>query len=246
MADPDRGQSELIGFVLIFGIVIMAISLIGIAGFGSIDAVSDHQRTSSAEEAMTAMSENIAEVVLEGAPERSTEIGLTDAALGVGEPTTINVSIEGEGEVGSVSLEPIVYEADGNTQLAYEGSAVFRADDGHSLMLREPDMRIDEDRVVLPLVETTATGSERIAGTTTVNVETRRTGTEVAWSNRSIEGETVTIEVSSPHYEAWERYFDGRDGVTCDVDSEEQTVECTVDPEETLIVTVTTIEVTFR
>lgn len=227
---------------MIFSAVMLAIALLGVSGFAGIQAVEDHHRSSNAEQAMLALSSNVDDLQRYGAPSRSTEIRLADAGLRMEGSTVVNVSFT-NGETITVRPTPVVFEADRSTTLRYATGAVIREDDGHAVMVQEPSFVISEETLILPLDETDASNAQPISGTTAVHVEKTTTGVDVIRAADGLEG-PVTVEITSPYATAWERYLDEHAERDCSV-TDPETVSCELHP-ETVVVTVTSVDVEFR
>ena len=61
----DRGQSEVIGFVLVFVLVVSTVSIASVAGFGSLQDARDYERSQNAERAVEAIAIGVDEVTHE-------------------------------------------------------------------------------------------------------------------------------------------------------------------------------------
>lgn len=230
MREHDRGQSELLGFALIFAFIVFTIALLSATGFTGLDDAQDHQRTTNAEQAFTALAENVDDVTRRGAPGRSTEISLADASLSIGEPEEVTVTVgeETPGNTTVVETEPIVYDSGSGTTIAYSNGAVIRQDGDRSVMLRQPNFRLSADLVHLPIVSTSTTGDGSVGGTSAVGVETRRTGSEVLLTDDSASNVTVTITVTSDRVESWARYLDTETAADCGAPLDD-TVSCEIE-----------------
>lgn len=240
-ARSDRGQSELFGYLLIFSVVVLTISLIGTTGFVGLNNAQDFQRTTNAEQGFTALAGNVDDVVRRGAPSRETEIGLADASLSTENTTTVTVTVDdGTVETTTVSIHPIVYDSGSGTTLTYASGALVRQDDGSSVMFRQPSFVLTNETVLLPIVVTAPDGDATTGGTTDVAIETRSANTTVLADG---DVESVTVEVSSPHAEAWHRYLESTDA-SCD-DPGDGTVTCDLDPDRATVV-VHRVDVQFR
>ena len=251
MCNDSRGQSELLGFLLIFVVVILTIALVSATGFVGFNNAQDYQRTTSAEGSFTVLASNIDDVTRTGAPSRATEIGIADASLSIEkERSSISIELDGEaldfgenGETGS-----IVYDSGTDTTITYRNGAVIREDDGSSVLVREPDFVITDEEVILPMVHLSSEGTKEVGGTSDVDVRTVNKGTEVIAESKPVD-DNVTIVLETRHVDAWERYFEQLEGdgpvtnVTADFD--ENTVAVEIETGR-LSVTVDRVTTTFR
>lgn len=215
MRNPDprgRGQSELVGFLLIFSVVVLTIAIVGMTGFAGLDSARDFQRTANAEQAFIGLATNIDDVVREGAPSRATEIRIADASLSL-QPANTTITITHEnGTSNTTTVEPhsIVYDSQTGTSLSYRSGAVIRRDGESAVLVREPGFVLTDDEVILPVVNASPERGGTVGGSTAVTVVTRTDGTRLIALGRS--ASNVTLRVSSRHAEVWERYFAGFEG----------------------------------
>lgn len=226
MRERARGQSELIGFFLIFSVIIVTIALVGATGLVGLDNAKDFQRTTNVEQGFVAFAADVDDVARRGAPARATTIGLADATLSVEQSTTITVRID-NGTTENVTVEPhsLVYESGSGTTIAYTAGALVRADEGSPVMFRRPSARLTNDTLILPIVSLSPTANDTVGGTSDVAVETRHAGAD-AFVRDDVD--TVTVEVTSPNADAWYRYLDGVGA--CD-SPDDGTVECRFTPD---------------
>ena len=251
MCDDSRAQSELLGFVLIFAVVILTIAVVSATGVVGFNNAQDYQRTANTEGAFTVLANNVEDVTRMGAPSRGTEIGITGASLSVEtERSSMDIALDGEtlelepdGETGSV-----VYDSGTGTTLTYRSGALIREDDGSSVLFREPGFVITDEEVILPIVRLSPAGTSEVGGTSNVDVRTIHNGTEVPVDSEAVD-DNVTIVLETPHVDVWQRYFEGFDGdgpiTDVDPDPGADTVEVRIETDR-LTVTVDRITTTFR
>lgn len=226
---PDRGQSEVVGFVLVFGIIVLTIGVVAATGFGGLQNARDHEHANNAQRAFVVLSDNVDDVTQEGAPSRATEIDLGEATLSQRE--AITVTVEGTDRTDpsenfsySYEIHPIVYDAGTGERIVYAGGAIIRETEGGEVMVHEPDFLLTGERVVVPIVRTFPRGPQQVGGTSTVLVRTERTDSEVL---ESVSGDyDVTLNVTSPRAAAWERHLASKPVTDCT--RSDDTVSCSV------------------
>lgn len=244
---PDRGQSELVGFLLVFGVVVLTIALVVVTGFVGLDGAKDFQRTTNAERAFTGLADDVDDVARGGAPSRSTEIRIADGRLSL-EPAETRIEItavDGNSTAVTVETHPVVYDSGTGTTVTYRSGALVRRDGDAAVMYREPDFVLTQERVILPVVETAQEGGGPVGGTGAVDVRTVHAGEDVVIWDRPVA--KVMLNVSTPNAGAWERYFEAAsgDGPVTNVERDGEFVEVTLEPDRATV-TVHRIEVTFR
>lgn len=243
-----RAQSEVIGLVVIFGIVITAIAVVAATGFTGLQDAKHIQEANNGVKLFEILDDNVDDLVMGRAPNRATEIRLSNTQLEIADPATIEVRGH---EVGNrtanftytVTVAPIVYDLGDDTRLIYAGGALIREEYAGEVMLREPSL-VRSDRVaILPVVQTRAIGRPSVGGSQKVNIRTDLSETSL------LVAETVPhqleMRVSSPNTAAWSQYFANGpcESVTV-IDG--HTVSCDLGVAERAYVSVIRIDVEFE
>ena len=251
----DRGVSEALSFVLVFALVIGSIAVVYTVGLGGLQDARDHERINNAERAFEVFGENLDDIVLDGAPSRSTQIRMSDATLSVRESTHIEITgIDTDTGVEYTyppqQVRSLAFES-GDSTVSYAAGAVVRSDgDGGGVMVREPPFLFEDDRVVIPVVRLSSGGSVAVSGDQVVQVRTE----QVLRRNDPVNDtsfDSVVVNVSTDNPGAWSRYMQdsgldcadpepgaGEEGLTL--------VSCEYDDVEQLRVVVIRIDVAFE
>ena len=247
----DRGVSEVIGYIIIMGIVFASIGTVYVNLFPILDDSRSYEHTKNAERVFSVLQSNIEELVENEVPKRGAEMRLKGGTLAVeGTNSSLNITVEDSGgdEIynSTVNYNPISYETD-TGRIVYENGAVMRSTSQGSAMLDEPDWELEDDgAVILPQIPTF--GRAEIAGDGTVLIEATRQSS--GFTNITSEGDrTVYLNVTSENRRAWESYLSSLGGIDpSDVDtpdSDTVTAEFEVDDGRTVIYSETITVVTF-
>ncbi|EMA42942.1 DUF7289 family protein [Halobiforma nitratireducens] len=156
----DRGVSEVVAFVLVFGIILSSIAILSVTGFQAMDDYQEFEQQENAARAMGALSENFNDVLrYDGIDQRYGELALRGGTISTGsDGTTLSISAEGDGGEDfsdDIELGEFSYES-GSSTLYYEGGAVVReSDGGGAVVLEEPKLTYNEDSetAIVSLVE---------------------------------------------------------------------------------------------
>lgn len=263
----DRGVSDLIGFVLIFGMILSTVGVVYVYGIGGLEDARGAERVNNAERAFDVLADNVADLVNRDAPSRATEVKLADADLGFGESTTVRITLPNV--AGSPftekSIDPIVYSADDTTEIVYANGAVIRTDRSGGVMLQNPPTVFttqNGNRVAaLPLVETRSEGPVRqVGGSSTVLIRSKAVTRDLLMERTDPSADGVseyevelTVEAGDAEQAvAWKRHLESDipsawdtdgSGDTCEQSGE--TVTCTLTVHE-LYVPRTGISVRFN
>lgn len=265
----ERGVSDVVGFVLVFSLVLSMVTVVYAFGFTGLEDARDAERLSNAERVFDILADNLADIHRRGAPSRATEIKLADATLGYGSETRVTVEITNVGSpvpTYSTSLDPIVYSpSDSNVQLVYENGAVVRERPSvGGVLLREPSsvFRKDGDvqTVVIPFFQTRQTGTASVGGSGTRRLRAEKAISEVLTARRNptsansdVDADpddeyevTYTVETTVARAPIWEEYLEERitwESNACSVSGD--TVTCVFGVER-LYVTATRVDVSFN
>jgi len=238
----ERSISEVIGYVLVFGLVLTSVSLVTFSGIGTLENARDAEQAQNAERAFDVIADNMASIHERNAPSRATEIDLPDSELYLG--NEVRVTVEGDGEtLADQRFEPIELRLSGDQRLVYEGGAVFRQEGDGGFVLRDPPILYDGSRVHVPIVATYAPAPQS-AGSTTILVRGKATERAVLASDTTGEYDNLTVRVQSARYDLWERTL-SEQGFDCTTDPSSVQVTCTAEDPEQVYVTLQRIEVTL-
>ena len=209
-SESARGLSDVIGYVLVFGLIITAVAVVSVGGFQVLEDARDSQQVTNAEQALDVLDGNVEDLAVRGAPRRSTEILLSDAELTFGDPVQFNIT-SGD-NVYPAEITPLVYRTDGGADLVYVNGAVIRQRGDDAYMVNEPRVSAG-DRTFVPLVIT----NDRSDGTSATNARRVLVRTVVDGRQVRTYGEQpVYLNVTTPRAAAWERYLEDELDVACD------------------------------
>jgi len=235
--EDGRGLSDVLGYVLVFSLVVTSVLVVTVGGLSAVEDARDAERAQNAERAFDVVANNFAAIYERNAPSRSTELDLADSEIFYNSNSSITV--RGGGDESSWNVRPVEMNVVGDRSVVYEAGAVFRENGDDVSMVRPPPFLLTETQVHLPVVQTTTPTIES-AGSTTVLLRGVSTNRSVV---TSANGDTpgfgrLTVEISSPRFEAWEQYFLG-EGLTCNTFPATETVSCSLDLDSTFSAYVT-------
>ncbi|WP_435360354.1 DUF7289 family protein [Haloarchaeobius sp. DFWS5] len=255
----ERAVSDVLAFVLTFGIIITSVGLVYGIGFASLSDFQEGEQKTNAVRAFDALSTTFDDIQAGKGPGRSGSLDLSGGTLQVTNDTDIGVTVEDGG--GTVlwsstqfnnSSGSLQYSFEG-TDVAYENGAVFRKDGDSPVMVSEPSFSCQRpasgpNRAVVSLV-VLRSDENAIGGDTNVEIISRKTAStstlQYIYPDRTGGGRgsvDVSVTVDDSAYEtAWGRYFDDSDN---DWTRSGNTATCT--GADTAIVRVTVVSVEFQ
>lgn len=230
-----RGVSDVVGFAVLFGIVVLSIALVYTFGVGALTDVQSGEAVDNAGRAFDILADNMADIHHNGAPGRSTELEFESGELTTTGRITVSVTNDTRNLTESFAATPITYTR-GEDSLRYATGAVIRRHRDSAAMVNEPPFRFSERRVVISFIETKQVGTTTSIAGGTVRVESRSRGTNVVAIANDTDGVVFTVSVTSPHHQAWRRYFKRQDPEpTCFTDGANETVMCSYETEQLFV-----------
>jgi hypothetical protein len=204
----DRAVSDVVGYVLVFSLIIATVGVVTTVGFSTLDDRQSAERINNVERAFDVFATNLEDVYRQGAPSRATEMRLAGGTIRYGEPATVTIRDANDPNINHTMVAtPLVY-AESDSEIVYFGGAILRGEPDGSVTLREPPFVLEPDRSMLPLVRTTrAPGRSEVTRDGTVRIESRRTNVNATTNSTLADGGDLELVVDSPRERAWDRYL---------------------------------------
>ncbi|MCY4730168.1 hypothetical protein KY092_06320 [Natronomonas gomsonensis] len=207
MRSDGRAVSEVVGFVLVFTLVIGTVTIVYAGGFGGLDATRDAERVNNAERAFDVMANNFEQLASGDAPNRATEIKLSEASLSTTSNRLTTINASGIDTAAGANPVAIRYDSGDGSQIVYELGAVIRIDDGNAVMIREPDFLFADNRTVVRYISARGSG-QGTGGSTTVLVRAEKQSTALLATQSPAANVTIRMQTHPERAAVWEAYFE--------------------------------------
>lgn len=253
----DRGQTEVLGYVLVFSVIVLSIAMVTTAGQAGLIELRDNQRTANVESGFSTLASNVDDVAQGGVPSRATELDLSGERLSLGPPITVTVQATDASDPSvdvfshSRTLRPLVYHVSDGSQLIYaNGGVLARGPHGGVAMLREPEMVLSPVQTIVPITNTSLNRRQLRGSGASIDRESRvlirterRTRRVLASTDRRV---TLTVTVDSPRADAWASALDREiDPTSDDCTVNGGTAQCTYTTDRATVVA-TRIAISFQ
>lgn len=233
----ERGISEVLGYSLIFGLILISITAVSVGGIDSLRSVRDAEQLNNAERAFEVLADNTADIYKQDAPSRATEFSVGGATLFSGTNTTIEFSAGGS-TLRSFTVTPLVFRSGQGNQVVYEAGAIFRTRRDAGSVAKEPPMDWSGAPALLTIVGTFARNTQSVAGTDVIaRMKTRHR--EVAFDGTT---PIDTIRIESERADLWLRYLESATPSPVSCSQTANVVTCDVSSGPPLVVTVHEIQ----
>lgn len=210
----ERAVSEVLSFVLVFGLVLGAVGVLSVAGLGVVDDHREAEQLRGAERGMTTLAAELDELARYGGLERRVAaVALGDGELTVADGgTEVAVAVDGDPVGEPIRLGELAYRSAAGT-VAYDGGAVIRADEQGSRLRTRPTVACRGGTATVSLVRVQAGDrTVRTGGRTTVTARVADRSSET----HKIEENVAVSTLETDYRRAWNGVEDDLDG--CDAD----------------------------
>ncbi|MDK2892703.1 hypothetical protein [Methanohalophilus sp.] len=211
MSKSENAVSEVVDFVLILGIMLLAISIITLFGMPALTALQDNGHTENIKQSHIVLADNINKIVFGNTPSQSVELKMYGGGgVWVIGDSSINVTIQTwnssnssfESESFTRQLREIRSEFE-TTAISYENTGVWAKYDNQGVVIvKEPRFTFSDNIMIIPAA--TLLGTNGMSGEGLIRVVADGGSPSLfSYSNVS----SVDIKIVSNYYEGWEKYL---------------------------------------
>ena len=233
----DRGQSPLVGIVLMIGLVTISVVGVLLIGSSAVHEIRGSVEVHNAEHAMREVDARLSQVAFGANDEHVLDFGGQDGNVEVSHDGAMTISlVNGSNEACSERIEfgAIEYHGEGGDVVAYQAGGVWKRTGNGSVMLSPPDMQYRNGTFSFQLVNVTGSASgpvQRLRATK--NITASRADSEefreTFSAPRCNPPDNATLTVESDYYRAWAKFFRTHiDGGTVTVDDANHTASLRV------------------
>lgn len=211
----DRGQSYLIGVILIIGLVLVSSVVVLLIGNFAIDDLQRSVDIQEAEYSMREVDSRLSEISTSPNDVHTLDFSDDGGDVEVRKNSYMLITTNGKPSKcqEKIKLGSIIKNSGGSEQIAYEGGGVWRKSGDGSVMLSPPDLQYRDGTINFPVVGIGGTVSGQVGDLKAEKDQTasrqrtkqiRQTFSKSAcWPPSSMK-----ITVKSQYYDAWARYFE--------------------------------------
>ncbi len=213
----ERAVSNVLGFSLILGVVIIALSLVFSHTYFMINDAKEKVKYESMAQGFRKIQSIIEYSAYSKNPLKSIRILLNEGSISVkpGGDVTICVVINNTTAYSYSGKMGMIEYSFKETRVAFENGGVWLLSSGKPVMVSEPRIFIYKKKVnnetILFIALTKINGSGSVGGKGFAEVEVRYNSSETRVFNES---GYVEMNITSDYAQAWKRYFDGLRGYT--------------------------------
>ncbi|WP_049896692.1 DUF7289 family protein [Natrialba chahannaoensis] len=205
-AVSQRGQSALLGFVLLVGMVAaVSVGVLLVAG-ETITGAEQQAETERVEQAFVEMSQQLSSTAMNSDITQSMDIEAGENGAMVLKDTG-KIHIYGSSFDENISIGAIEYEGENGDRIAYQAGGVFRETMDQTRVVSAPPVHFEDQTLTFPVVEL---DDEGVLDSGSMQLD--HDGTTLISDSDVIENDVVTINITSQYYKGWEDYFERQAG----------------------------------
>ena len=208
----DRAVSEVIGYILIFGIVMLSIGMIYAVGFPVLRSSTDATQFKSIEQGFLILQTDLFKVALDQAPVRTTKLGTAEGGSLRSDPDACSLTIEithgGTRDNHTIAMGNVEFNSRVGSVACENGAVVVKYQSG-SVMLSNPRMfnSTDQGDILFSLVKINDSFSSLGGGIAQVTISNPRFNESIFNTPAVYEDGYLNIKVESEYADAWERFI---------------------------------------
>ncbi len=209
----DAGAAEIIGFIYIFGIVVISMSLIIVMGYPMLQSSMDESIFESTGQSFIILQTNMKMVAFDQVPVKTMNIQLQSSTISINNNSNITVEYSGTTN-GELKGEGEIEYQKNNKFITYENGGVWKKYPSGKIMVSRP--RIYSNTIegqdittigIVSIITTNETSSMGGRGIATLDMQHNSSEPTLIISNPV----TVTIKINSTYAQEWGGYLESID-----------------------------------
>ncbi|WP_440988998.1 DUF7289 family protein [Haloarchaeobius baliensis] len=204
----NRGVSELLGLVLLFGMVAVGIAAILLAGSVAVDSIQEEASVSSAQMGMHELDSRVGDTA--GGPV-GIDLGSRDGVYRVVRNGSVSFTVNDQATCSATTqLGSVQYHDRRGNRLAYEAGGIWRLDsDGGISMVSPPEIEHEDGMLRMDLTNISGEfdGGQAVMRSADVKDDDEIVRELYQGGSGCFPPDNITITVQSQFYEAWGRFF---------------------------------------
>jgi len=235
MIESDDAVSEVLGYSLILGIVVISVGLMTVSSFPILSDLKDSVFMETSLESLSIVDGRISMVAYGTTPSQPSRFDLNGGKMIIGNETDSRVTIKVANssgvwnEIFNKSLGKLEYVV-GDQKIGYEDGGLFRKyPEGNTVMITPPEFTFNGGTLTFPIIRIEGNDSISGKGVITINAILNKYPPVIIYPNVSnnslnpIFDKQVNITIKSEYYKAWAKYVEeGTEAVPTTNDSTQE------------------------
>lgn len=204
----DKGVSEVVGYLLVFSIVVTIVSVVYAAGMPVVEKTKDTSAVQSMETVFLTLQSNMKKVALAQSPVRTMKLNLIKGSVSANE-TAGDITVTVGGNDQTIQFGNIEYTL-GTRKIVYENGAVIESTSGGSIIASDPPIFFTNDsgnaQVFISVINVSGTFSAG-GGVAEMKMGPYNATRDTYVYNSSSPVNSVNISIESSYAHAWSLFL---------------------------------------
>jgi len=205
----SRGVSEVVGYLLVFSIVVTIVSVIYASGMPMVERTKENSALQSMETVFITLQSNIKKVALAQSPVRTMKLNLIKGSISANKNAgNITITVDGN-NTPPIQFGNIEYTL-GARKMIYELGAVIESTPGGSIIVSDPPIFFTNSsgkaHVFISVINASGTFSAG-GGIAEMQIGPYNVSRDTHLYNSSYPVTSLNISVTSQYQDAWDRYL---------------------------------------
>ena len=204
----DDAVSDTVGFILIFGIVILSMGLIYSAGYPLLQSNMDASIFESTEQSFIVLQSNMKMVSYDQVPVKNLKMKLYSAGLSSSDRSSMTIEYSGGGSPVTYSTGEIEYHKDDKV-ITYENGCVWkRYASGEGIMVSDPNIYTStmNGKDITTIGVVSMQGISSAGGSSIINLNMQHNSSTLTRTSSPVD---VTVKINNTYAPVWKEYLEG-------------------------------------
>jgi len=243
--------SEVVGYTLLLGIIVVAIGIISMTALPVIQDAKEKAYLKNMEQGFTVLDSKASLVSIGKQPTQVVQMYTQAGGITVNDSSLSRIKVSFTNGtttyvVYDESMGTIQYQL-GDNKIAYEGGGVFRKypGEGDPVIITPPEFHYNGETLTLPIIRINSNQSVGGTGVVTLRLVSEQTSNVLfpnpddnpEYTNPLLLGKQINVVIKSDYYKAWAKYIEERTeaAVTTNDATKETTVTLNAKPNDQTI-----------
>ncbi len=206
LLESQDAVAEVMDFITILGILVLSISIIGVAGYPVLKNAQEARYVENTRLSFILMAENLNKVALGRAPSKSVELKMYGGRLSVSMDSTIKINATNSSNKEITLFDSTfgnIENSIGDTVVAYEGTGVWvKYPSGAVLNDYKPLFSNQSNTLIIPVIQ--ITGNSSMGGNGLSRIRAEGEPRVLIYNNVS----NITVTIKGNYVSGWKDYFE--------------------------------------
>ncbi len=219
LIQSDSAVSEVVGYTLVFGIVVLAIGLIYVTGIPALQSTKDATQFKSIEQGFMILNTDLSKVALDQSPVRTTKLGTAEGGMLASDPAACNISLKifesgNEQFNDTIELGRIEFVSGVGSISCENGAVITRYGSGSFMTIKPRMFKSNQDPIMFSLIKVNDSSRSASGGISQITISNPRFNESLFNTPEVYENGEMEIKVDSEYADSWARFLSSEFGAT--------------------------------